>query len=281
MHSQKLCDTAEEDAGDQAAGAALLLQQILVPPPVSYVALLASICLYLPPARQLSGNLRWNGLATPTVLLKEKLGKIHMAVWLSRAAFGRSVPGKVLEPVSAENPYFTIGHSTRSIEEFVSLLREAKVRLLVDVRSIPRSRTNPQFNIDVLPNQLASYQIGCLHIAELGGLRGKQKAVERSGGSFWRNKSFQNYADYTLSPAFQNGLAQLRGHGTKARTAIMCAETVWWRCHRRIIADYLLSNGQEVFHILGPGNIVPASLTKGAHASNGRVTYTSGEGEQA
>lgn len=187
---------------------------------------------------------------------------------------------KVPEAVTAENPYFTIGHSTRSIEEFASLLREANIQLLVDVRSIPRSRTNPQFNIDVLPHELAPYQIGCVHIAELGGLRGKQKAVEQSGGGFWRNKSFQNYADYTLSPAFHNGLAQLREHGAQARTAIMCAEAVWWRCHRRIIADYLLSNGQDVFHILGPGNIAPASLTKGAHASNGRVSYPPGEGEQ-
>ncbi len=171
------------------------------------------------------------------------------------------------------NPFYTIGHSTRSVSEFVDLLREANARLVVDVRTVPRSRTNPQFNRDVLPESLAGYQIGYEHIAELGGLRGRQRLVQPSPNAYWENDSFRNYADYALTDTFRAGLTRLRDLGSVSITAIMCAEVVWWRCHRRIIADYLLASGCTVFHILGPGKIKTASLTPGARPSIDGVVY--------
>jgi uncharacterized protein (DUF488 family) len=162
------------------------------------------------------------------------------------------------------NPFFTIGHSTHPISEFGNLLRASQVHLVVDVRTIPRSRKNPQFNYDVLPGTLAGFQIGYEHIVELGGLRGRQGAFGASPNLFWENQSFRNYADYALTEPFRAGLARLRLLGHAHRCAIMCAEAVWWRCHRRIIADYLIIAGESVFHILGTGRIEAARLTPGA-----------------
>ena len=150
------------------------------------------------------------------------------------------------------NTFFTIGHSTRTIAEFVDLLQESRVDFVVDVRSMPRSRTNPQFNGDSLPEALVLWQIGYEHIAALGGLRRKTWSAEPSPNGYWRVRSFRNYADYALTEPFAAGLAQLKALGTRHRCAIMCAEAVWWRCHRRIITDYLLGQGEHVMHILGP-----------------------------
>jgi uncharacterized protein (DUF488 family) len=108
------------------------------------------------------------------------------------------------------NTFFTIGHSTRTLVKFVDLLRESNVDLVVDVRSIPRSRTNPQFNLETLPEGLAPWRIGYKHMAELGGLRGKQRLAESSPNAYWRGRSFRNYADYALTEPFASGLAQLR-----------------------------------------------------------------------
>ncbi len=171
------------------------------------------------------------------------------------------------------HPFFTIGHSTRSTEEFVALLQQSEVRHLVDVRTVPRSRTNPQFNPDPLAESLAPYQIGYRHIAALGGLRGRQKSADQSANALWRNQSFRNYADYAQSDAFCEGVEQLIELGGTGRAAIMCAEAVWWRCHRRIIADHLLARGHGVFHIMGPDTVPPATLTPGAMAQGDRVTY--------
>jgi uncharacterized protein (DUF488 family) len=172
------------------------------------------------------------------------------------------------------NPFFTIGHSTRSIDEFTDLLRSAEVQLVADVRTIPRSRTNPQYNRDTLPETLAARQIGYEHIAELGGRRGKQRGVAAAANAFWTNQSFRNYADYAVGEAFHAGLARLRSLGHQRRCAIMCAEAVWWRCHRRIIADYLISAGESVFHILSPDHVVPATETPAARrGSGGTLTY--------
>ena len=168
------------------------------------------------------------------------------------------------------NPFFTVGHSRHPIPEFVGLLRPAEVGLVVDVRTVPRSRTNPQFNRDVLPTSLAAYQIGYDHVAELGGLRGRQRLVEPSPNGFWENDSFRNYADYALTDGFRIGLARLRELGAERRTVIMCAEAVWWRCHRRIITDYLLDAGQAVFHILAPHTIQEAKMTPAARQLSGR-----------
>jgi uncharacterized protein (DUF488 family) len=170
-------------------------------------------------------------------------------------------------------PFYTIGHSTRSIEEFVELLRGPDVRIVVDVRTVPRSRTNPQYNRDVLPDTLAKFQISYEHIAALGGLRGHKRDVPASVNAFWQNASFHNYADYALSDSFRQGFARLQEIGHATTCAIMCAEAVWWRCHRRIISDYLLAAGETVFHILGPHHIEPARLTEGARLDAERVSY--------
>jgi uncharacterized protein (DUF488 family) len=160
--------------------------------------------------------------------------------------------------------YFTIGHSTRSIPEFAELLAASNVNHVVDVRSMPRSRTNPQFNREGLPAALAPWQIGYEHIPALGGLRGKQRLDQPSPNAYWRVRSFRNYADYALTEAFAAGLARLMAQGRERRCAIMCAETLWWRCHRRIITDYLLAAGETVFHILCPSQVDAAQLTLGA-----------------
>lgn len=171
-------------------------------------------------------------------------------------------------------PFYTIGHGTRPIEEFVALLQAAEVRLVVDVRTIPRSRTNPQYNRDVLPETLAPFQIGYEHIAALGGLRGHKRDIPDTVNAFWQNQSFHNYADYALTDSFRAGLAHLRTIGRATTCAIMCAEAVWWRCHRRIIADYLIAAGETVFHILGHGRIEPAYMTEAAHVGPDGLTYS-------
>jgi|SRR5665213_1695243 len=170
--------------------------------------------------------------------------------------------------------FFTIGHSTRSIGDFIELLAASEIGLVVDVRTIPRSRTNPQYNLDALPQSLSEFQVAYEHMAALGGLRPRAHDIAPGINGFWDNQSFHNYADYAMSADFRSGLARLRELGGVRRSAVMCAEAVWWRCHRRIIADYLLAAGEQVFHIMGPGKIVPASLTKGAEPQpDGTLTY--------
>ena len=174
-------------------------------------------------------------------------------------------------------PFYTVGHSTRSVAELAGLLREAGADLVVDVRTMPRSRTNPQFNFDALPSTLAAYQIGYRHIGALGGLRGRRKDQAPSRNTFWENASFRNYADYAAAPDFREGLAQLRDLGHDHTCAIMCAEAVWWRCHRRIIADYLIADGEKVFHIMGPGKIDRASINPAAIPElDGTLVYPGG-----
>jgi uncharacterized protein (DUF488 family) len=169
------------------------------------------------------------------------------------------------------NPFYTIGHSIRPIETFVGLLKMAEVRLVVDVRTVPRSRRNPQFNLDALPPALAPFDIGYRPVSALGGLRGRQRDVSPETNAFWENENFHNYADYALSESFASGLLELRHLGAARRSALMCAEALWWRCHRRIIADYLIAAGETVFHILGPGDIEPAQLTPAARPGPGET----------
>jgi uncharacterized protein (DUF488 family) len=171
-------------------------------------------------------------------------------------------------------PFFTIGHSTHTIDEFVTLLAASEVGLVVDVRTVPRSRTNPQYNRDSLPDSLAPFAIGYEHIAALGGLRGRVREVPHEVNAFWDNESFHNYADHAMGASFRDGLSHLRARGRERRCAIMCAETVWWRCHRRIITDYLLAAGEAVFHILGPGHVEPAAMTEAAQSKGeGTLVY--------
>ena len=171
-------------------------------------------------------------------------------------------------------PFYTIGHSTRSLPDFVSLLQSAGVTFVADVRTVPRSRTNPQYNQDVLPPALAAIEIGYEHIRSLGGLRSRMRGVLPEVNAFWENESFHNYADYAMGEDFRRGLTTLQERGRSRRCAIMCAEAVWWRCHRRIIADYLIAAGEAVFHILGPGHIEPADRTSTARPGpHGSLVY--------
>ena len=160
--------------------------------------------------------------------------------------------------------FFTIGHSNRSVDEFIDLLKEAEIDLVVDVRTVAGSRSNPQFNAEALRKELEENQIGYVHLPVLGGLRGKSRSVSPTTNAFWQNESFRNFADYATTPQFREGLKELMNLGKRHRVAIMCAEAVWWRCHRRIIADYLLAAGRKVFHIMGPGSIKPAQMTPAA-----------------
>ena len=141
---------------------------------------------------------------------------------------------------------------------------------------MPRSRTNPHYNFDVLGDGLQPWQVGYERIAELGGLRGRSD-VPPDVNAFWQNRSFHNYADYALSAAFEGGLDRLMDIAAERRTAIMCAEAVWWRCHRRIIADYLMLRGRDVFHLMGEGRAEPARMTPAATERDGRLVYPASE----
>ena len=166
------------------------------------------------------------------------------------------------------NPLFTIGHSVRPLDVFVGLLKNADVRLVVDVRTIPRSRTNPQYNGDTLPSSLSGFQIAYEHIAELGGRRGRQPNVPPVMNGFWQNEI------YAMGEDFRAALGRLRQLGHSERCVIMCAETLWWQCHRRIISDYLIAAGEIVFHILGPDDVAQAVMTPAAKlGADGVLTY--------
>ena len=171
------------------------------------------------------------------------------------------------------SPIFTIGHSTRTISEFVELLRVGEVGMVVDIRTVPRSRTNPQYNLDTLPNELAGWQIAHTRIAELGGLRKTSPDVDPEINGFWINRSFHNYADYALSHDYRVGLTRLLDLSRERRCAIMCSEAVWWRCHRRIVADYLLWQGRSVLHLMGRDRAEPAVLNKAARGQGDALVY--------
>ncbi|MEG3148205.1 DUF488 domain-containing protein [Sphingomonas sp. RT2P30] len=170
-------------------------------------------------------------------------------------------------------PVYTIGHSTRSIAEFVELLQQGQVDLVVDIRSTPRSRTNSQFNLNALPEALSVWQIGHTRIEELGGRRKKSAIVPPEVNGFWINQSFHNYADYALSDEFRVGFARLTELSSERRCAIMCSEAVWWRCHRRFVADYLLQDGRDVFHLMGVARVDPARMNIAACATGVSLVY--------
>jgi len=161
-------------------------------------------------------------------------------------------------------PYFTVGHSTRPLAEFIDLLEPNGVARVIDVRSFPRSRTNAQYNVESLPAALESHGIGYEHMPALGGKRGRSRDVPEDTNAFWDVEGFHNYADYALGDEFRRGLERLLAIGDRERVAVMCAEAVWWRCHRRIIADYLLAADRDVWHILARDNVEPARITAAA-----------------
>jgi uncharacterized protein (DUF488 family) len=169
---------------------------------------------------------------------------------------------------------FTIGHSTRPIEEFIALLRESDIALLVDVRAIPGSRHNPQFGGERLSAALGAAGIAYRHMPALGGRRSSRASAVPSPNGLWRNAAFRAYADYALTAPFQASLAELLALARAQRCAVMCAEAVWWRCHRRIITDYLLAAGESVGHIMAPHEIDVAQMTPGAQRTPaGALTY--------
>lgn len=164
----------------------------------------------------------------------------------------------------------TIGHSNRSIGDFLEMLTAHGVKRLIDVRTIPRSRHNPQFNRESLPESLKGVGIAYEHRIELGGLRHTTKSSVNTG---WRNASFRGYADYMQTPEFWAAVEALIQSAKREQVAIMCAEAVPWRCHRSLIADALLVRGAVCEDIFSASNVRPHTLTKFARVQNGRITY--------
>jgi uncharacterized protein (DUF488 family) len=165
---------------------------------------------------------------------------------------------------------WTVGHSTHPLEAFVALVRAHGVSAIADVRKIPRSRRNPQFNIDTLPASLAAAGLAYVPRPGLGGLRRERTDSINLG---WKNPSFRAYADYMQTEEFARELDALLALGTRERLAIMCAEAVWWRCHRSLIADAVVARGEPVLHILTPERADPHTLRDFARVDNGRVSY--------
>lgn len=180
--------------------------------------------------------------------------------------------------VATESPpmtIYTVGHSTRSLEEFVGLLRAHGIGQLVDVRTIPRSRHNPQFNHDTMSAYLRNRRIGYRHLKELGGLRHARADSPNMG---WHNASFRGFADYMQTPAFDTALEKLVTLSRRKTTAIMCAEAVPWRCHRSLIGDALVVRGIEVRNIMSLGSATRHSLTAMATVEGTRITYPPEQG---
>jgi uncharacterized protein (DUF488 family) len=179
--------------------------------------------------------------------------------------------GDVTEPKAKARPVvWTVGHSTRAIEDLLDLLRSCEATVLVDVRTVPRSRHNPQFNRETLPTALAASGFAYLHVPALGGLR---RPRPDSTNTAWRNASFRGYADHMETEEFRVQLDAIEALAIEGRPVLMCAEAVPWRCHRSLIADALLARGIEVQHLLTRGREDPHKMTPFAKVEDGRVTY--------
>jgi uncharacterized protein (DUF488 family) len=165
---------------------------------------------------------------------------------------------------------YTIGHADRPWDTFIDLLHRQGITLLADIRRFPGSRHAPQFNEDHLRTALAAGGIAELHLAALGGRR---RARPDSRNTAWRNPSFRGYADYMETPEFQAGLEELEALARTHRVAVMCAETVWWRCHRSLVADALTADGWQVWHIIDMGDPQPHRYTAPARIVDGALTY--------
>lgn len=165
---------------------------------------------------------------------------------------------------------WTIGHSTRGLDEFIALLRESSIEALADVRSFPGSRKFPQFNAENLAETLPEAAIEYIPFNQLGGRR---KVRKDSPHTVWRNEAFRGYADHMDTDEFKKGIDDLLTLSAKRRTVIMCSEAVWWRCHRSMIADYLKSLGVIVIHIMSPGKTEEHPYTSAAKILNGKLVY--------
>ena len=166
---------------------------------------------------------------------------------------------------------YTIGHSTRTIEELIEALRAHEIQTLVDIRAFPMSRRLPQFNREALEKSLPAAGIQYVWMKALGGYR--KKILQESPHIALRNQSFRNYADYTLTPEFEQAIAELLGLAEKSRTAYMCAERMYFQCHRMIVSDWLVAHGHEVKHIDGTGPVKAHALTADGRIVDGRLIY--------
>jgi uncharacterized protein (DUF488 family) len=164
----------------------------------------------------------------------------------------------------------TIGHSTRTLEEFVELLEAYGVTLVLDVRSVPRSRHNPQFNKETLPSSLKKYGIKYIHMPDIGGLR---RPKHDSLNLAWRNSSFRGYADYMQTKEFTDNLLKIIALVRENRLALMCAEALPWRCHRSLISDALVVRHVKVEHIIGATSLINHQLNEMAHVEGTKITY--------
>jgi uncharacterized protein (DUF488 family) len=172
--------------------------------------------------------------------------------------------------VSTRQAAFTIGHSTRSVQDFISLLLSHQIDLVVDVRTVPRSRRNPQFNRETLPQSLQEADIGYEHVAALGGFR---RPSPHSSNAGWRNASFRGYADYMQTAAFGAAIENLADRAQRQRIAVMCAEAVPWRCHRSLIADALVTRGIRVEEIISATRTQTHAMTSFARVEGTTITY--------
>lgn len=177
---------------------------------------------------------------------------------------------KVTSAKDSELTIFTIGHSTRTLDEFVNLLRAYNVTLVVDVRSVPRSRHNPQFNKETLPDSLKLAGVKYVHMPDIGGLR---RAKPDSVNTAWKNKSFRGYADYMQTKEFTEQLLNLMLLARGNTVAVMCAEAVPWRCHRSLISDALVIRHVNVKHILTKDNVIKHRLSEWARIEGTKITY--------
>lgn len=166
--------------------------------------------------------------------------------------------------------FWTVGHSTRGVEEFISLLRGYSIKALADVRRFPASRRSPHFNREPLSASLVEAGIEYLPLPELGGRR---RPRPDSRNTAWRNDSFRGYADHMESEEFHSGVAKLLDLARAKRAAIMCSELLWWRCHRALVADYLKAHGARVMHILGPEKSAEHPYTSAAQLVDGELSY--------
>lgn len=179
-------------------------------------------------------------------------------------------------PTAWPETLWTIGHSTRDRDEFMALLAENHIEALADVRHFPGSRKYPHFNVEPLRKAVQGMDIDYAAFTELGGRR---KVRPDSPNTAWRHPAFRGYADYMQTDAFRAGIERLKELANHKRTAIMCAEAVWWRCHRGLISDVFKLNGTRVLHIMGPGEPREHPYTSAAHVENGKLDYTSPQGK--
>ena len=177
-------------------------------------------------------------------------------------------------PSSKQKTIFTIGHSTRTLEEFITLLKNSDIQLLADIRSYPGSKRFPHFNKEALQKTLPEQGIAYQHFPALGGRR---KTSKDSKNTAWKNTAFRGYADYMETDDFKNAITELEAAAQKQTTAYMCSEAVWWSCHRSLVSDHLKLKGWKVIHIMGENKSQEHPYTSPAKIVNGKLSYAAGQ----